>query len=146
MFIPKKPDPETGEIKVRLVANFSSVNEGLETPNIPNEGSSAHLKEIDPNARCFATLDFSSGYYQIQIPGKDRDLFAFVILQGKFRFCRNPQGTKPAGDIFNVVTDEELRDMESVKKNMDDMLLSERSFKKLDPVIDKVLSICRKKI
>ena len=28
---------------------------------------------------------------------------------------------------------------------MDDMLLSERSFKKLDPVIDKVLSICRRK-
>ena len=145
MFIPKKQDEETGEIKVRLVAEFSPVNETLESPNIPNEGSSAHLKEIDPNARCFATLDFRSGYYQIEIPEEDGDLFAFVLPQGKFRFTRNPQGTKPAGNIFNIVSNEELRDMESVKKNMDDMLLSKRSFKKLDPVIDKVLAICRKK-
>ena len=93
----------------------------------------------------FATLDFSSGYYQVPIQEEDSDLFAFLLPQGKFRFTRNPQGTKPAGYIFNIVSDEELRDMEQVQKNMDDMLLSKKSFKKLDPVIEKVLSICRKK-
>ena len=68
MFIRKKKDEETQEVKVRLVADFSPVNRILQSPNYPNEGSSAHLKRINPRAKAFATLDFSSGYYQIPIP------------------------------------------------------------------------------
>ena len=49
------------------------------------------------------------------------------------------------GDIFNIISDPELRDMKEIQKNMDDLLLSEENFKKLDPVIDRILSICRKK-
>ena len=83
MFIGKKKDKETQEVKVRLVADFSPVNRILKSPNYPNEGSSAHLKRINPRAKAFATLDFSSGYYQIHIKEKDRDLFVFLIPQGK---------------------------------------------------------------
>ena len=35
--------------------------------------------------------------------------------------------------------------MKEIQKNMDDLLLSEENFKKLDPIIDRILSICRKK-
>ena len=73
MFISKKRDKETEEVKVRLVADFSPVNRILQTPNYPNEGSAAHLKMINQISKAFATLDFSSGYYQIPIPEKDRD-------------------------------------------------------------------------
>ena len=144
MFIPKKPDKETEEVRVMLGADFSPVNRILQTPNYPNEGSSAHLKMINPKSKVFVTLDFSSGYYQLPIPEKDRDPFAFLLPQGKFRFTRLPQGTKPAGDIFNIISDEELREIKQAQKNMDDILLSETSYKTLDPVIDKVLSICRR--
>ena len=127
MFISKKPDEETEEVKVRLVADFSPVNRVLQTPNYPNKGSSAHLKMINPKSKAFATLDFSSGYYQIPFPEKDRDLFAFLLPQGKFRFTRLPKGTKPAGDIFNIISDEELRELGQAQKNMDDILLLEES-------------------
>ena len=116
MFISKKKDKESDEVKVRLVADFSPVNRVLQTPNYPNEGSSAHLKMINPKSKAFATLDFSSGYYQIPIPEKDRDLFAFLLPQGKFRFTRLPKGTKPAGDIFDIISDKELWDLKEAQK------------------------------
>ena len=100
MFIGKKRDEETQQVKVRLVADFSPVNRILQSPNYPNEGSSSHLKMMNPKAKAFTTLDFSSGYYQIPIKEKDRDLFAFLLPQGKYGFTRLPQGTKPAGGLL----------------------------------------------
>ena len=73
MFIRKKRDEETQQVKVRLVADFSPVNRILQSPNYPNEGSSSHLKIINPRAKASATLDSSSGYYQIPIKEKDRE-------------------------------------------------------------------------
>ena len=35
--------------------------------------------------------------------------------------------------------------MKEAQKNMDDILLSQENYKKLDPVIDRILSICRKR-
>ena len=35
--------------------------------------------------------------------------------------------------------------MKEIPKNMDDLLLSEENFKKLDPIIDRILAICRKR-
>ena len=130
---------------MRLVADFSPVNRVLKSPNYPNEGSDAHLKQIDPSAQVFCTMDFSHGYYQVEISEKDCDLFAFLVPQGKYRFCRLAQGSKPASDLFNIITDPEIRSIPEIQKNMDDLLLSEKNYKLLDPLIDRILSICREK-
>ena len=68
---------------MRLIADFSPVNRVLKSPNYPSEGSDAHLKQINPDAKVFCTMDFSHGYYQVEISKKDRDLFAFLVPQGK---------------------------------------------------------------
>ena len=90
-------------------------------------------------------MDFSHCYYQVEISEKDRDLFAFLVPQGKYRFCRLAQGSKPASDLFNIITDPEIRSIPEIQKNMDDLLLSEKNYKLLDPLIDRILSICREK-
>merc|ERR1711954_1978 len=100
------------------------------------------LEDDKPKSK---SLDFSSGYYQIPIKEKDRDLFTFLLPQGKYHFARLPKGTKQAGDIFNIISDPELSNMKEIQKNMDDFLLLEEDFKKLDPIIDRSLSICRKR-
>ena len=69
------------------------------------------LKQIDLKARVFATLDFSSGYYQVPIKKEDGDLFAILLQRGKYRFCRTTQGSKLAGNIFIIASDPELREM-----------------------------------
>merc|ERR1712081_56580 len=54
-------------------------------------------------------------------------------------------GVKPASDLFNIITDPEIRNIPELQKNMDDLLLSEKNYKLLDPLIDKILSICCEK-
>ena len=144
LFIGKKQE-EGKELKVRLVADFKDVNMVLKSPNYPNEGSESLLKQIDPEAQVFCTLDFSHCYYQVEIDRRDCDLFSFVVPQGKYRFCRLAQGSKPTSDLFNIITDDEIRSIPESKKNMDDILLAQRNYRLLEPVIDKLLMICRKK-
>ena len=143
LFVPKNLEEE--EPQVRLVADFSQVNQILNRPNYPNEGSAQLLKMIDPKHRIFATLDFSSGYYQVFLPEEYCDLFAILLPQGKFRFVRLPQGSSPASDIFNIVSDEDLRDLENVHKNMDDLLASAKNFEELKKILDQILQTCSKK-
>ena len=50
LFIGKKKEKDSQEVKVRLVADFKDVNRVLKSPNYPNEGSDAHIKQIDPSA------------------------------------------------------------------------------------------------
>ena len=109
-------------MKVRLVADFKDVNMVIKSPNYPNEGSESLLKQIDPEAQVFCTLDFSHCYYQVEIDKRDHDLFSFVIPQGKYSFCRLAQGSKPASTLFIIITDDEIRSMDEAKKNMDDIL------------------------
>ena len=142
MFISKKKEEGSQEVKVRLVADFSPVNRILKSPNYPNKGSSAHLKQINPEAKVFCTMDFSHGYYQVPIREKDCNLFAFLVPQGKYRFCRLPQGSKPASDLFNIISDPEIRNIPEIQKNMDNLLVSEKNYKLLDPSIDRILTIC----
>merc|ERR1711873_145330 len=54
-------------------------------------------------------------------------------------------GSKPASDSFNIITDPEIRSIPEIQRNMDDLLLSEKNYKLLDPLIDRILSICREK-
>merc|ERR1712081_79851 len=144
LFVSKKQE-EGKELKVRLVADFKDVNMVLKSPNYPNEGSESLLKQIDPEAQVFCTLDFSHGYYQVEIDKRDRDLFSFLVPQGKYRFCRLAQGSKPASNLFNIIIDDEIRSIDEEKKNMDDISLAQRNYNLLDPVIDKLLKICWKK-
>merc|ERR1711954_333096 len=58
---------------------------------------------------------------------------------------RLAQGSKPASDLLNIITDPEIRCIPEIQKNMDNLLLSEKSYKLLDPLIDRILSICREK-
>ena len=53
LFIGKKKEKDSQEVKVRLLADFSPVNRVLKSPNYPNKGSDAHLKQINPEARVF---------------------------------------------------------------------------------------------
>jgi hypothetical protein len=108
LFIQKSTNPGE-EIKVRIVADFRSVNRILKRPGYPLEGSQHLLKRLNPKHKFFAAVDLSSGYNQIYLPKKYRDYFTVVLPQGKFRFTRVPQGSSPASDLFNIATDVDIR-------------------------------------
>merc|ERR1712081_115577 len=67
------------------------------------------------------------------------------VPQSKYRVCRLAQGPKPASHLFNIITDPEIRSIPEIQKNMDDLLLSEKNYKLLDSLIDRIVSICCEK-
>ena len=116
-----KKENKIDSVKVRLVANFQGLNKILKRQGYPNEASSNPLKRIPPESRIFCVIDWASGYYQVEIQEEFRELFSFVVSQGKFHFCRLQQGTSSASDLFNIATDDEIRNVEGILKNMNNL-------------------------
>ena len=143
-FVKKQGKPED-PISVRLVTDFRPVNKILRRPGYPNEGSAQLIKRIPADARCFAVLDLTSGFFQCALPEAYRDLFAFVLPMGKFRYKRLPQGTSVSPDIFNLLTDGELRGIPWILKNMDDLLITASNFQELTERRVYVLQVCQRK-
>ena len=100
---------------------------------------------IPPEARDFCAIDWASGYYQVEIDERYRELFMFVVPQGKFHICRLPQGTSSASNLFNIATNDKIHNVEGIVKNLDDLLVSGRDIKEIEPLIRKILKIFRKK-
>ena len=145
-FFVKKPHVREGdEMKVRLVSDFRPLNKILCWPGHPNESSSHLLKRLDPDSKYFAALDLTSGYHQIYLPEKYRDLFCIVLPSGKYRYKRLPQGVSPATDLFNLVTDKDLRELSWLYTNLDDILAVAPDFKTIKDRIIQILNVCRKR-
>ena len=64
----------------------------------------------------FSTIDLRSGYHQCEIHEDDRDLLAVILPQGKFHFRVLPQGIASASDLFNILTDVEIRNKDGYFK------------------------------
>ena len=137
--------PNSQPLKVRLVSDFRGVNRILKRPGYPMEGSSLLLKRLNPNETVFCTIDLSSGYHQVQIAEESRDLFSIILPQGKFRFCVLPQGSSPASDLFNIVTDTNIRNEPGHYKNVDDILTAAKDVMELEKRLRRLLQICREK-
>jgi hypothetical protein len=108
-FFVTKPSSTASDIKVRLVSVFRGVNKIFRRPGYPMDGSSLILRRLNPNESFFATIDLSSGYHQVALDEASRDLFCVILLQGKYRYTVLPQGAASSCDIFNLITDEGIR-------------------------------------
>merc|ERR1712236_26806 len=141
-FVEKKTLPGE-EPKVRLVADFRSVNIKLQRPEYPLDNSSAILKRLNPKHRFFGSIDMSSGYSQIPLAEEDRHWFTILLPQGKFRFCVLPQGLSISPELFDIHTAPSIRNTDNCYKNADDILAGGTTLEQLDDTMRRVLSVCR---
>ena len=109
------------------------------------DGSSLILKRLNPDEGYFATIDLSSGYHQVALDEESRNLFCVILPQGKYRYTVLPQGAASSCDIFNLITDEGIRNKEGYFKNIDDILTSASSIDQMEDRLRELLTICRKK-
>ena len=127
-----------------MVADFRILNKTLKRPHYPVEGSSQLIKQVNHKHKYWCTLDFTQGYHQCRLHEDDRDYFAIILPQGKYRYCVYPQGASPSSDIFLILSDKGLRDCPWLLKNMDDILIGASSMSLLIKRVNYVLDVCRK--
>lgn len=140
-FVPKS-DPS----KVRLVADFRQLNKALKRPHWPTESSGQLMRHIDSKAKFFCTIDATQGYHQIPVAKSSQKYLTIVTQQGRFCYTVTPMGVCSSSDLFNLLTDGEVRwEGNNVLKNMDDWLLSGRTLEELQGKMEKLLTFCQSK-
>ena len=135
-----------GNKDVRIVSDFKQLNKAIERPHRPTESSDQLLRNIESDSKYFVTLDLTSGYHQVEVDKKSRNLLCISTPSGRYRYTTLAQGVCSAGDMFNYTTDGDLRlNGMRVVKNMDDVLFYHSTLEGAINELERFLEFCKKK-
>ena len=138
--------PKQDSTKVRIVADFRQLNRALKRPHWPTESSGQLLRHISPKARYFVTIDATSGYHQIPVSKESQKYLTIITQQGKFAYTVTPQGVCSSSDLFNLLTDGNVRfDGTNTLKNMDDWLIYGSDLDELEKKLTNLMDFCQEK-
>ena len=74
-------------------------------------------------ATVFSTIDLEIAYFQLLLHEESRDLTAFIIHEGLFRFCRVPYGLASAPSAFQKMLATVLQGLPNVANYLDDVIV-----------------------
>ena len=138
----KKKDPTE---KPRFCVDFRALNKLNSRPMWPlprvEDAVSAFGKST-----VFTSLDFNSGFWQIQLAEKDRQKCSFVTMDGQYEFVRMPFGLAGATATFQKAIDTILSHLKwkGVVCYIDDVLIGGETFDQHLGLLDQVLAAVSK--
>ena len=116
--------PKANGIDVRLTKNFQQLNKFIERPVHPFLSAQDMIRQIDPKAKVFGTLDAVMGYFQIELAEESKSLTMFLKLWGKYRYNRSPIGCCASQDWLNQISGQVIINHQDwVAKIVDDILV-----------------------
>ena len=100
------------------------LNKAIERPTWPTESSSQLLRQISITSKYFVSLDLISGYYQVRVDEESQNILCITTPKGRHKYTVLGQGITSAPDIFNYLTNGNLKTNGlNCIKNMDDLLI-----------------------
>ena len=110
-------------VKLKVRGGAVPVNRFIERVGHPFAPTSQIMAEILPVSRIFFALVFTSGYFQLMVDKESSKTYLnFITPFGKFRFLHRPMGYSDSGDAFNIATDPIVKDLERVRKSINNLL------------------------
>ena len=128
---------------VRLTVDLSNINGQTIRPAHPSPTPHTAVRQVNPSARYFTTMDALYGYWQMKLAEEDQHLTTFITPYGRFRFCRGPMGFVATGDEFCRRGDVALSGVQQCVKVVDDILLWDEHFDTHLQRVYEVLVRCR---
>ena len=107
---------------LRLIVDYRAVNKATVPIQFPMPSINDYLIELN-NSKRFSQVDLRSGYYQIQVSGKDKLKTGFNILGMTYVFNRMPFGLSNAPRTFQKAMLDLLGHLRFVKIFLDDILI-----------------------
>ena len=129
---------------VRLCCDFRLVNEGTYSDGYPMPRADDLLRTIS-RSNFISTLDCSQGYWQVQMNPDDIQKTAFVTHKGQYEWLVMPFGLKCAGNTFQRMSDDILKDHSSYARSyIDDTAVHSDSWEDHLLHLDRVLTAFEK--
>jgi predicted aspartyl protease len=142
IFCVKKPHSDD----LRLVQDLRLLNENVEDyfhPILDVQSCLAKLGGI--GAKYFATLDLTSGFYQLELDEESRPLTAFTVPgRGRFSWKVSTMGLKTSPGAFSRLMEFVMQPVEKSVTYMDDVILAGETVEQLMETVDQALKQLRK--
>ena len=102
--------------------NAVTIKDRFPMPSIESKLNKLH------GCKFFTTLDCTSGYWQISVSERAKQLIAFAATQGLFTFNYMPFGLCNAGATFQRVIEKIIKGIDSATAYIDDLLSFSKTF------------------
>lgn len=102
------------------------------------------IKSRMKNAKVFALLDASNGFWMLNLNEESSDLCTFITPFGRYRFKRLPFGISSAPEEFSRIINQMFENVEGVIPYIDDICVYAQSVEELNDRLRKVLQIALK--
>lgn len=135
--------PKPGGKKVRMVADYRTLNKAVLRPVHPFYSARDLTRQVDKNSRYFIKLDAIHGYFQVPLDRESSFLTTFLLPSGKYRYTVAPMGLCSSGDEFCIRTDRAMAGLPWLMKIVDDLLVQAPTMKIALERYELVLKRCR---
>ena len=120
-----------GEICLRLVMDFTSLNKYLLQPIHPFPSSQEIISGLNLRSRVFCKMDVVQGYHQIPLDEDSSLLTTFILPWGCFQYRCARMGLSASSDEWCQQLDKALEGIPGVRKLVDDFLMEGETIDKL---------------
>lgn len=145
LLVPKKSHSNDKNKSWRFVVDYRCLNKKLLADKFPLPRIDVILDQLG-RAKYFSCLDLLSGFHQIELDKKSRDMTAFSTDKGSFRFTRLPFGLKIAPNSFQRMMTLAFAGLSPDRAfiYMDDLIVIGCSEKHMLKNLREVFETCRK--
>lgn len=102
------------------------------------------IKSRMQDAKVFALLDASNGFWMLNLNGKSSDLYTFITPFGRYRYKRLPFGISSAPEEFSRIITQMFENVDGVIPYIDDLCVYARSVEELYERLKLVMDIALK--
>lgn len=126
--------------QLRLCVDYSKVNKHIHGSAWPLERTDDILTQLS-KSRYFITMDLKSGYHQLKLDVKSRDVLAFVTPDGLYTWTVIPFGVCLGPNIFQMTMREIFNDFTSdeILIFLDDFVVHGKTLPELFEKFEKVM-------
>ena len=145
-FLVEKPrDPVTGKRQYRLVCDFRHVNEQILDQARVFPSAEETLEKLGSlKGKYFSKLDAYSGFSQIALRERNREVTAFNTPEGLWVYKRLPMGMRSAPRSFHFVIERLVKSIPNCQAYVDDLVLASDTWEEHLEDLENIFSIFKK--
>ena len=136
--------PTPDGVRVRMVTDFTSLNEFVERLVHPFPSVGEIVQSVPSSAKFFVKLDAVHGYFQLALDEESSRLTpTFLLPSGRYRYLRAPMDLSASSDEWCRMPDWIVDGLPWAMKIVDDTLVWASDLSKLEKRVEEVLESCK---